>query len=63
MCRAEGNAGYLLEGIRRRDDLTKAVDLRNRKCGALTVKPATALNAEKYGVLPIPVPPKPMRFR
>ena len=58
-----GRDGFLFDDLKRREGLTRAVDLINQKYGAFTIKPAGVLNAEKYGVLPIPLPPMRMAVR
>lgn len=55
------NAGlcYLLECLQSRRRLVETVDALNRKLGDFSVRPAAILTAERFGILPTPIPPHP----
>ncbi len=50
----DGGQGVLLDSYRSREAITRAVDSINAKYGNFTVKPASLIIAERFGILPAP---------
>ena len=48
---------FLFETMARRRNLNHAADQINKKFGVFTVRPASLIHAEKFGILGAPIPP------